>query len=892
MSLLSRFSNMLASRRLSRELDRELEFHLAERAEELEAMGLSKDEAMREARRRFGNRTAQKERAHDADVVAWLESVIADVRYAVRALVASPGFAFVAILSLGLGIGANSAIFSLTNALLLKPLPVSHPETLRKITMGAPDEDEFTNPLWEQLRGQTALFSGAFAYGTDRFNLAKGGIERTAPAAWVSGGMFDMLGVHPIAGRLIQQGDDVRGCAGVAAVSAGFAEREFGSAQRAVGQLLSLDGHPMEVVGVTDPDFFGVNVGRTADIYVPLCAQTVFNGAGVLDERSRWYLNVLVRAAPSLNDAQLAARLTAISPGVFAATVPQRYSAGDQKEYLATKLAAEPAATGMSDLRGRYKPALITLMVVVGIVLLIACANIANLLLARAAARQREIAVRLALGAGRRRIVRQLLTESVLLAGLGAAAGVIFASWASRLIVGFLTLGRATVWLDLSLDGRVLGFTVAVAVTTAVLFGLVPAWRATRVDPQAALKAGGRGAMGGDARHRIGRALVVAQVALSLALVAASGLLLGSFRRLVTLDPGFRREGLYLVDMDFGIAGYKDSQLVAVKREALRRIRGIPGVTSASASLLTPIGGMSWNEFMLVPGYSPTNSRDSLVWFNEVSDGYFATFGTALLAGRDFRDADLQSAQRVAVISETTAKRFFAGTDPVGRTFRMLGGADASAPIEVIGVVRDAKYQRLDEKTLPTAFVPLGQGNFPAPQAVFEVRTSAASPAVIAAVRSQVAAISPSISLGIKTMDAQVASSLARPRLLATLSAFFGALALLLAVVGLYGTMSYTVTRRRNEIGIRMALGAAGPQVLRMVVREAGRLIAAGIVAGALLAFAGTRFVASLLYGVTPTDPATFALSALALAVVAMAAAMLPAWRAARLDPMEALREE
>jgi putative ABC transport system permease protein len=295
---------------------------------------------------------------------------------------------------------------------------------------------------------------------------------------------------------------------------------------------------------------------------------------------------------------------------------------------------------------------------------------------------------------------------------------------------------------------------------------------------------------------------------------------------------------------------------------------------------------------VMAPGYSPTNQRDSLVWFNEVSDGYFATFGTALLAGREFRPADIGSAHRVAIINETVAKRFFAGVDPVGRSFRMRGGHDTSPPIEVIGVVQDAKYQHLDEKTLPTAYVPLGQADWVAHQATYEIRTAASTAAVTPAVRAVAAAINPAISLGITTMEAQVSSSLARPRLLATLSAFFGALALLLAVVGLYGTMSYNVTRRKNEIGIRMALGAARQQVLRMVVREAGRLIAAGIVVGALLAFAGTRFVASMLYGVTPTDPATFALSALALGAVAMAAAMLPAWRAARLDPMEALREE
>ena len=892
MSLFHRLLNMFRSNRLSADLDRELEFHLAERTGQLEAGGMTHDDAVHEARRRFGNRTAQKERTHDVNVLAWLESLTADVRYAARSLFAAPGFALVAVHSLALGIGANTAIFSLTNALLLKPLPVSHPEELLKITMAKPEEDEFTNPLWELIRDQKSLFAGAFAYGTDRFNLAKGGVERTAPAAWVSGDMFNVLGLRAIAGRLILPADDARGCAGVAAVSAGFAQREFGSAEQALGKVLSLDGHPMEVVGVTDLEFFGMSVGRTADIYLPLCAQTVFNGPDVLDQRSRWYLNIVVRPALELNLAQLNARLSAAAPGIYAATLPPRWSAGEKKEYLAGGLAAEPAATGMSDIRGRYKPALYTLMVVVGVVLLIACANIANLLLARATARQREIAIRLAIGAGRWRVVRQLLTESLLLAGLGAALGVVFAAWASRLIVGFITMGRATVWLDLSLDGRVLAFTVAVAAGTAVLFGVIPAWRATRVDPQAALKSGGRGATSGDARHRIGKALVVAQVALSLALVAASGLLLGSFRRLVALDPGFRREGVLLVSMNFGTAGYKDSQFTAVKMQTLERLRALPGVTSASASLLTPIGSMSWNNFVLVAGYSPTNQRDSLVWFNEVTDKFFATYGTTMLSGHDFLAEDISGKRKVAVINESMAKRFYAGVDPIGRTFRMRGGGDSSTMMEVIGVVKDAKDQRLDEVTLPAAYVPMGQAEFQSGEAVFEIRTAGAPTVLSGAVRQAAAAVNPAISLGITTMETQVANSLARPRLLATLSGFFGALALVLAVIGLYGTMSYNVARRRNEIGIRMALGAAKQQVLGMVVSEAGRLIAGGILVGAALALATTRLVASMLYGVTATDPATFALSALVLGAVAMAAAMLPAWRAARLDPMEALRQD
>ena len=890
MAWYSRFLNVFRSDDLSRDVDRELQFHVAELADRLEESGMSRGAALHEARKRFGNRTAQQERTHDADVFVWLESILADLRYAARTLVGSPGFALVAILSLALGIGANTAIFSLTDALLLKPLPVAHPEQLRKITMGTPDNDEFTNPLWERIRDVKGAFTGAVAYGTDRFDLAKGGVQRMTSAAWVSGDFFRVLGVRSIAGRVLDPSDDMRGCAGAAAVGAGFAQREFGSPDAAVGKTISLEGHPVPVVGVIDPDFSGLYVGRTADVYVPECMQAIIYGPDVLDNRSRWYLNIVVRIDSTTNDAQLDARLAAAAQGIYAATLPTTGGVADKAEYLKNKLASARALTGLSELRDRYGPALFILSIVVGVVLIIACANIANLLLARAAARQREIAIRLAVGASRWRVVRQLLTESLLLAFAGAALGALFASWASRLIVGFIRAGRTTAWLDLSPDLRVFAFTAAVAAGTAVLFGLLPAWRATRLDPQTSLKAGGRGTVG-DGRHRLGKALVVAQVALSLALVAASGLLLGSFRKLVTMDAGFRRDGVLLVTMGLASSSSKRAELDATKLDLVRRARAIPGVTVASGSLLTPLAGFSWNELVRAPGFSPTDRKDSLVFFNEVTDDFFATLGTPLLEGRDIREADLESSHKVAVINALMAKKFFAGGSAIGRTFNVMNGDSIGPPVEVIGVVADAKYQRLDEETKYTAYVPVGGAEFGEKSMTVSMRTRGDPLALLPGIRAAAAAVNPAISLGVTTFDAQVNNSLARPRLLATLSVFFGALALLLAVIGLYGTMSYSVERRRNEIGVRMALGAAKDQVLGLVVREAGRLIALGIVAGALLALASTRLVAGMLYGITPTDPATLVMSAVALATVALAAALLPAWRAARLDPMEALRD-
>jgi len=901
----NRLLNLVRAGRLSRDIDREMAFHIAERTDELVRGGMDPEAAAREARRRFGNRTIQKERAHDTDVIVWLESAAADVRYALRALRASPGFALVTILSLALGIGANTAIFSLTNTVVLESLPVKEPGELLSVTSrdggarrgGGSGNPSFTNPIWEQIRDGVGkdVFAGVFAYGDARFDLSNGGLVRYANGSWVSGDYFATLGVLPSpgGGRLLQRSDDRRGCAPVAVVSDAFARRELGGVAGAVGRAVSLDGHPFDVVGVVEPSFFGMEVGRAVDVYVPLCAQAILFGPEVLDARSRWYLTIVGRPRAGLGAAQVSAALAAHAPGIFAATLPPNWTAENQNDYLRTTLDVRPAAGGLSVLRDRYQRALYTLMVVVGVVLLIACANIANLLIARAAARQREIAVRLAIGSSRARLVRQLLTESILLSLIGAGAGLLFARWASRLLVRYLSTGSGNgLWLDLAIDGRVLAFTVAVSVATGILFGVAPAWRAVRVDPQQAMKAGGRGVVRGERRQRLGKVLVVGQVALSFLLVMAAGLLLGSFRKLTTLDPGFRRDGVLIAQLDFGNTGLADARLLTAQNELLRRARELPGVRSASASALTPIGRMSWNDVLVVPGFTPSGPRDALAYFNEVSDGYFATLGTELLAGRDIAPADQERPIPVAVINESLARHFFPGLNPLGKSFSVQSGDSVGPAIEIVGVVRDAKYQSLTEEYEPTAYIPFGAGNGPEKFINLELRSDGSLATLSVSVKELVASVSPAISLDLITLQAQVSASIARPRLLASLSGFFGALALLLAVVGLYGTLSYGIARRRNEIGIRLALGAGRERVLRMVMSEAGQLVLLGTVAGVLLAFATTRFVASFLYGLEPTDPATLAASAGVLGAVAMAAAFLPAWRASRLEPTEALREE
>jgi predicted permease len=499
--------------------------------------------------------------------------------------------------------------------------------------------------------------------------------------------------------------------------------------------------------------------------------------------------------------------------------------------------------------------------------------------------------------------MRQLFTESLVVALLGATLGTLFAQWAARLLAGFISLGRQSVSLDLAIDGRVLGFTIAVAVGTALLFGLLPAWRATRVDPQSAMKAGGRGVAGSDARHRTGRALVVGQVALSLALVSVAALLVGSFRKLVTQNPGFDSHGVLVATMDFSkMIGAPQAQLghntadryAPLQRQMVGNLRAAPGVTSAAGVMITAASGIGWNELLSIPGYTPPSGKKgaAMSYFNQVSDGYFAAMRSTVITGRVFTDADMTGSAMVAVINDAAAHQFFGNDGPVGRTFAVIEGDSAGPPIQIGGEVATAKYGSLGEKPRPVIYLPIGQGDGAGSEMSYVIRGGGSPAALIPAVKAAAARMSPSIALQFVTLDEQLSASVARPRLLALLSGFFGLLALLLAVIGLYGTMSYTVTQRRNEIGIRMALGAAGPRVLRMVVGEAGRLVAIGLVCGVLLSLATTRYVSSFLFDLTPTDPVLLGLSVALLGAVAMGAALLPAWRASHVDPMDALREE
>ncbi len=818
-----------------------------------------------------------------------VDGLTQDIRYALRALRRSPGFTAVAILSLALGIGANTAIFSLIDAVMLRALPVSHPEDLLQVTMGT--QQFFTNPVWEQVRDRQDVFSGIFAYGRWAFNLAKSGETHNVTGQYVSGEYFGTIGVRAALGRTLTASDDRHGCAATAVLSYGFWQREYGGRTDLIGKTIPIDGHPFAIVGVAQPGFTGIEVGSAVDVLVPICAEKIVHGEQSLLNKNYalgWgWLQVVGRRKPGISTSQATARLGTLAPAIFGATPPQDWRVEDREAYFRNALKTEPAANGLSYLRRQYRHSLLVLMGIVGVVLLIACCNLTNLLLARSSAREREIAIRTALGSGRGRLVRQMLTESVLLAGGGAVLGVVVAKLSTRLLVGFLDIH-----LDLTLDGRVLAFTAGIAILTGVLVGLMPAWRGTRVQPQFAMKAQGHGVIQGS-KFRLGKALVTLQVALSVLLVVGAGLMLSTFWNLASLDAGFQPDQVLLVAVDLRNGSDAPEHRRLVYHRILDELRAIPGVRSASTSNITPMCGCKGTLDVVIEGYTIRAREDVTVLFNKVGDHYFETLGTSIIAGRDFNSNDTVASPKVAVVNQNMARKFFGASNPLGRYLRIQEGNTIGDPYEIVGIVGDAKYGTLRDETAPTLYLTRNQELRPLSAVHFEVRAAAGPPeALIGSLRAAIGHVDRTASFEFTTLAARIDKFIERERLLATLSGVFGALALILAMIGLYGVMSYNVAKRRNEIGIRMALGAEQARVLRMIMGEGAVLIAAGLTLGLGVAMISTRFVASLLYGTKPNDPLTFSVAAAVSAGVGMTAAYLPARRASRLDPTVALRDE
>ncbi len=834
----------------------------------------------------------------------WSETIWQDLCHSLRQLRLSPGFAAVAVLSLALGIGANAALFQLVDAVRLRTLPVRAPQELVSVAFqrGAVRDGwsstrsaELTYPLWDEIRKRQQAFSGMVAWSATRFNLASGGEARQAQGLYVNGGFFEVLGIPPILGRTFTEADDQPACQSAGAViSHSFWEREFGADPRVVGRTVRLDGRAFPIIGVTPASFFGVEVGSRYDIAVPLCADSALEPLEIMrriPRRDAWWLSVMGRLKPGWTAQQANAQLRVESPAIMHATLPPSYRPDVGKRYLENTLAVSASATGISQLRRQYETPLWLLLATAGLVLLIACANLANLLLARASVRAREIAIRQAIGAPRQRLIAQLLVESLLVAVLGTAIGAAFAQVLGRALIAFLSTSNNTVFVGIAMDWRVVAFMVGMAVSTCLLFGLLPALRATQVSPAAAMRAGGRGLSAGRERFALRRALVVSQVALSMVLLVGALLFVRSLRNLLTLDPGFRPEGVIALDLDLDQEHYTHEQAAAVTRDLLQRIRSAPGIDSAAEVNIWPISGSGWGGSAYLES-DPAQRHVS--FYTQVGSGYFRTMGTALLAGRDFDGRDTASAPRVAIVNQAFARIFFGGANPIGRSFRMEAPAGQQDPIyEVIGLARNSKYRDLREEFLPIAYLAAGQElNEGGSHVDFVVRTRSPMPETLGAVKSAVAAISPGIGIEFHVLTERIAETLLRERLMATLSAGFGLLAGLLSTLGLYGVIAYMVARRRNEIGVRMALGADRRHVVGLVLREAGLLLLIGLFIGTGLAFWLGRSASALLYGLKPYDPPAAAGAIALVAVVGIAASYGPALRAARLHPMDALREE
>jgi len=893
----------------------EIAQHMDDRYEELRASGTAEEEARRSVIAELegdaltsGLRAALPPSRPPSGLAsggAGSEGVVAglaaDLKHGLRLLRFHPGFAAVAILSLALGIGANTAIFQLLDAVRLRSLPVERPEELYNVRIAenpwgrtgsfSSYHPQLTNPIWERLRSEQEGFSKIGAFAGQTLNLASSGEARWVEGLWVSGGFFDAMGVRPLLGRTLTPADDTPGCGSPAVVlSERFWRREFGGRETAVGEKLSVEGRPFEIVGVTQASFFGLEVGRDFDVALPVCADALIADRPRTTGRSDWFLAAVGRIRPGWTVDRANAQLKTISRGIFEATLSPDYDPTDARHFLAFKLEARPLASGFSDLREDYSDPLWLLMALSGTVLLIACANLANLLFARATSRQREIAVRLALGASRARLIRQLLAESLVLAATGAAAGAALARVLSGLLLSYLSTGDTRWFVALHADARLFAFTAGIAALTCVLFGLLPALQASRTEPNEALKSGGRGVAASGPRVLVRRALVVAQVSLSLVLVVGALLFVQTFRNLLSLDAGFRRDHLLVVETNVSRLKGTPEQRILLRGRILERLRGLPGVEKAAGARLIPAGGNYWNEKI---GIDDGVGEKRIANFNRVSPGYFETMGTPLLAGRDFAERDRASAVPVAIVTETFVRKFLPGANPIGHRVRLVpNGSGKSPEWQIVGLVKDTKYGDLREDFTPIVYLADAQDDDPRAVTRFVVRSRLPLGPLVASLKGAISEESPEIGLDFRPFQDILRDGLVRERLLATLAGFFGLLAAVLAMVGLYGVISYMVARRRNEIGVRMAIGATRGDIVGMVLREAATLLGVGLVIGAALAIAAGSAASSMLFGLKPTDPATLAMAALALAAVAGAASFLPARRAATLDPVAALREE
>ncbi len=840
------------------------------------------------------------------------DEMFQDLRYGARMLLKSKIFTLVAVLSLALGIGANTAIFSLINALMLRMLPVKEPQELAlfSVISARGRSYSFNYPLYEMFRDRNQSFTGVITgsgVGGGRLTVNEpggGGAVEPVEQQRVSGNFFSVLGVNAVLGRTLAEADDNPANTQPAAViSYEFWKRRFGLDPGVVGRQVTVNDRPLVIVGVTPPGFFGFEVGSRPELWWPI---------KVADDQSlrlstSWWIQVIGRLRPGVSMAQAQAEMDVIFRQQLEETAGAsgaRAAPTVRQQQFVPRMALEAGGAGYTRLRERFRQPLLILMTTVALVLLVACVNIANLLLARAATRRKEIAVRLALGAGRFRLIRQLLTESVLLAVLGGAAGLLFAHWCARLLLTYLPQ-QTKAALDLAPDARVLTFTLAVSVLTGLLFGLAPAWQATRLDLTASLK-DQTGASAGRSRLALNKLLVVTQVALSLFLLVGAGLFVRGLRNLRTLDVGINYENIVQFSINPG-SGYNQAQRVNLHNQVLARLEALPSALSATLSNMKLLAENTFGDRVTVPGYTPGHGENMSCNILLVGPRFFETMKMPVLAGRDFGPQDERAVPATpadsaapnapspapisAVINQAMARYFFGNENPIGKRFSDRGGR---TPFEIIGVVKDAKYTNLREQPPRTYYLYYYQFQFPM---MFEMpiylRTSGDLTDYAATIQRLVREIDPQLQVvGLRTMKEVVDDTLVRERFIAQIASAFSLFALLLAAIGLYGMMSYAVARRTNEIGIRMALGARGPDVVRLVMREVLLLVIVGAGIGLTAALSITRLVSALLFGLTPADPLTITLATLLLILVAALAGYLPARRASHADPLVALRYE
>jgi predicted permease len=847
----------------------------------------------------------QKKNSRQARGISALETTIQDLRYAVRTLRVKPSFTATVVLSLALGIGANTAIFTLTDAIMWRMLPVRNPEDLAVLarTQGGAIGHGFTYGEFQLFHDRNQTFSDLASYSRVRLNVSlAGSMEPTVEGQLVSGRYFSTLGVHAVAGRTIGVEDDrIPNAHPVAMLSYGYWKRRFSLDPSILDKTISLCGTPFTVIGITPPEFFGVEVGVAPDIFVPVMMQpAVMPASENLLERPIIYaawLRVLGRLRPDVPMQQAAAEMAVLFDQIEWPRDKSGFRIDKFGNRIDEKLVLTPASRGLTDLRRQFSQPLFILMAVVGVVILIACANTANLLMARAAARRPEFALRVALGASRWRLMRQLLVESVLLAILGGVCGLLLANWGTQLLVAFISSGQTPVTLVLEPDLRVLGFTAAVSLLTGILFGLAPAIRATRIDPAPALKSQasrltGRGSL------RPGRILAVSQVALSLLLLIGAGLFVRSLHKLNSQDAGFPRESVLVVRVEPKGSDQRNipgtsTRLDRIYKELIQRVESVPGVRSASMAHFTPTNRIGFFSPFKLPTGEEIRVPSLMVYPN-----YFATLGIPIVAGRDFNEADLaENSPLVAVVNETFARRVFPGENVVGKHYVTRGRRGDSLTCEIIGVVKDSRYANLRGETPPVIYQPFLQTSTGRGQMVLHARVSGNPGALLPRIREEVQKVDKDLPMfEVNTLAAEMDAALVRERLIATLSSFFGVLALLLAGVGLYGLLAFGVVQRTGEMGVRMALGAQRWDVLWMVLREALSLVLIGVGLGLPAALAAARVaenqISGLLFGLTTGDPVTIAAATGLLAAVAGVAAYLPARRASRVDPMVALRNE